>query len=114
MTDLVACLESSDQPPESGHIWFPQFKIDSGTLFNSEYLKVMQSYNQDKPLTLLNRNILEISHPLDKSLLKMQDHPDDAIVKGEFVVGLLSKDLLSVFKIPIFMTLVSKNDFIDI
>ena len=114
MTDLVACLENIDQSAEEGYMWFPQFKVDSGTLLNTEAVKQLAAYGPMKPHTVINRNILEISHPLDKNMLRIQEQAQDAIVRGEFVVGLVSKDLLSVFKIPIFMTLVSKNDFIDI
>ena len=52
--------------------------------------------------------------PLDKDTLKVKDLESDTIIKGEFVAGMISKDLLSTFKIPILMTLVTKTDFIDL
>lgn len=51
---------------------------------------------------------------LDKDMLKIREQSNDAIIRGEFVTGLISKELLSSFKIPIFMTLVTKAHFIEV
>lgn len=41
--DLLACLQSNDSQPEEGLVWFPQFKVDSGYLLNTELIKYMSN-----------------------------------------------------------------------
>jgi hypothetical protein len=63
---------------------------------------------------LVNRNSLEVGMELDRDMLKIREQPNDAIIRGEFVAGLFSKELLTAFKIPIFMTLVTKAHFTEV
>jgi hypothetical protein len=40
-SDLLACLQNNDSQTEEGLVWFPQFKVDSGYLLNTELIKYM-------------------------------------------------------------------------
>ncbi len=62
----------------------------------------------------MSRNVFEISTPLTNDTVSFKEQEHDVTITGEFVAGLISKELLSTFKIPIFMTLVTKNDFIEL
>jgi hypothetical protein len=57
---------------------------------------------------------MEVSHKLDEDMLKITKNENDAYIQTEFIVGLLNKDLLTTFKIPLIMTHVKKEDFIII
>lgn len=55
-----------------------------------------------------------MSHRLDDDILKLSKHEDDAFIQGEFVAGLLNKELLATFKIPLIMAHIKKDHYIDI
>jgi hypothetical protein len=63
---------------------------------------------------MVTRDSLEISMETNGDHLRIKEQETDAVIKGEFVVGIISKDLLSILKIPMLMTLITKNNFIDI
>lgn len=112
LADLVAVMEQKTEN-EGGTLWFPQFRIDSGLLLDSETAKQLQTLPQP-PKTVASRTLLEVGTGSDKSMLRYKEQEGDIIIKGEFVAGLVSVDLLATFKIPLFMTLVSKSNFIDL
>jgi hypothetical protein len=116
---LIAALSGSET--EEGSIWIPQFKVDSGLICNIEAAKQLNDLAAERPCSVddsltqvINRNLLELSIDIDKDSLKLKEHESDAVIRGEFVVGLISKDLLSDFKIPLFMTLITKAHYIDV
>lgn len=112
LADLVAVMEQKTEN-EGGTLWFPQFRIDSGLLLDSETAKQLQTLPQP-PKTVASRTLLEVGTGSDKSMLRYKEQEGDIIIKGEFVAGLVSVDLLATFKIPLFMTLISKSNFIDL
>lgn len=113
LADLIAVMEQKSES-EGGTLWFPQFRIDSGLLLDSETAKQLQNLPNPVPKTVASRTLLEVGTGSDKSMLRYKEQDSDIIIKGEFVAGLVSVDLLSTFKIPLFMTLVSKSNFIDL
>lgn len=113
LADLIAVMEQNVEG-DSGIVWFPQFNVDSGVLLDSETTKLLQQLPNQVPKTAASRSVLEVSTSGDKSMLRFKEQETDIVIKGEFVAGLVSIDLLSTFKIPLFMTLVTKTHFIEL
>lgn len=120
MSDFIAGLENAQEPGDEGHIWFPQFSWDSALNLNSEQKSQLNTFEGSDFKTVLAidqvccRSAIEVSHRLDDDILKLTKHEDDAFIQGEFVAGLLNKELLATFKIPMIMAHIKKDHFIDI
>lgn len=52
MADLMLCLETTSENNEGGFIWFPQFKVDSGCIFNPEACKQLSLHKEYPPKTV--------------------------------------------------------------
>ena len=118
-------------PPEQRRIWIPQFAYKGdyteseevlkdfgagGTgddIDSKSYLKTVRFLNP-KNIQIIIKAQLEIQTKIFEERVKLTPKDTDTIINNDFLIGIVSNDLLQLMKIPLISVLVKKKEFLTV
>lgn len=128
-TQNESCSDSQikDSNSDSGFIWIPQFSSTSEVLFNQQLVDTFQDRSEPSIHSVITISSelsfiltiqvcalskIEMVYPSKASNLRVDYQEEEILIKNDFVVGIVNKELLKFLNMPVFMTLIKQEQFL--